>query len=192
MKTCTVCGEVKDESEFYSRGNGKSRADCKVCTRARTASYYKANLEAGRASRRAYYQRTRDRWRAYFRDHYRANRDQRAMAHKLWRFNNRDRDRELSRRSQQRRYWRDPAKSRAYVASLAAKRRMSAPGAEFVDRRVVYERDGGICHICGAMTPAHSFHVDHIIPLSRGGRHAYDNVACSCPSCNMRKGNRVP
>jgi 5-methylcytosine-specific restriction endonuclease McrA len=39
------------------------------------------------------------------------------------------------------------------------------------------------CYMCGA--PAD--HIEHIIPLSKGGRHSIGNLAASCKSCNLRK-----
>ena len=34
--------------------------------------------------------------------------------------------------------------------------------------------------------------VDHILPLSRGGKNTWSNTACACFACNHRKGNRLP
>lgn len=36
------------------------------------------------------------------------------------------------------------------------------------------------------------YHVDHIVPLSRGGTHTADNVQILCPSCNVRKSAKDP
>jgi 5-methylcytosine-specific restriction endonuclease McrA len=35
------------------------------------------------------------------------------------------------------------------------------------------------------------FHVDHVVPLARGGEHSYANTQPACPPCNMSKGARV-
>jgi 5-methylcytosine-specific restriction endonuclease McrA len=32
---------------------------------------------------------------------------------------------------------------------------------------------------------------DHIIPISLGGKHSYENLQCSHLKCNLAKGNRV-
>lgn len=36
------------------------------------------------------------------------------------------------------------------------------------------------------------FHVDHVVPLSKGGMHGYTNVQPAHPRCNMRKGAKCP
>ncbi|HYG76066.1 MAG TPA: HNH endonuclease signature motif containing protein [Planctomycetota bacterium] len=35
-----------------------------------------------------------------------------------------------------------------------------------------------------------TFHVDHILPLSRGGQARAENLALACVSCSLRKGAR--
>ena len=53
-------------------------------------------------------------------------------------------------------------------------------------RRAIFARDGGRCVYCDA--PATS--VDHVIPRSRGGQHAWENVVSSCRRCNHVKADR--
>jgi 5-methylcytosine-specific restriction endonuclease McrA len=45
------------------------------------------------------------------------------------------------------------------------------------------------CAYCGSI---HNLTVDHMIPLSRGGTHTFDNLVCACRKCNEEKGNRTP
>jgi len=79
---------------------------------------------------------------------------------------------------------------RASVAVYDARKR-GASVVESIDRLVVYERDGGVCHICGRGVPVDRFHLDHVIPVSRGGDHSHANVRVSHPLCNMQKGARL-
>lgn len=44
------------------------------------------------------------------------------------------------------------------------------------------------CVYCGAEGPGT---IDHIVPLSRGGKHEADNLAPACFSCNSSKGSRL-
>jgi hypothetical protein len=36
-----------------------------------------------------------------------------------------------------------------------------------------------------------TFHVEHIMPKSRGGNSNFDNLAWCCPSCNLHKSDRI-
>ena len=80
--------------------------------------------------------------------------------------------------------------NREQYADRRTKRRALKRGAtvEKVSRKEVYERDNGRCHICGKKVSKKSWHLDHLIPLIKGGEHSYRNVAVSCPKCNMSKG----
>lgn len=58
-------------------------------------------------------------------------------------------------------------------------------------RRVVFERDGGQCMKCGKKVTKDEFHVDHIVPISKGGAEwDLSNLELSCPKCNIQKGDR--
>lgn len=61
---------------------------------------------------------------------------------------------------------------------------------EYVDLATLWERDGGTCHICREPADRWNWHMDHVIPISRGGEHSYANTAVSHPGCNLRKGDR--
>jgi 5-methylcytosine-specific restriction endonuclease McrA len=56
-------------------------------------------------------------------------------------------------------------------------------------KKNVFRRDEHACQYCGAGS---NLTIDHIVPLSRGGRSGWDNVVCCCRKCNGRKGNRLP
>jgi 5-methylcytosine-specific restriction endonuclease McrA len=56
-----------------------------------------------------------------------------------------------------------------------------------LNRRAVFARDGHRCQYCGAAAE----NIDHVVPRSRGGAHAWDNVVASCRPCNTRKRDRL-
>jgi 5-methylcytosine-specific restriction endonuclease McrA len=68
------------------------------------------------------------------------------------------------------------------MAALYAKTRRTR--ATPYSRSDVFARWGGQCCYCNA--PAE--HLDHVTPLSRGGRDVLSNVVPACADCNLSKG----
>ena len=56
----------------------------------------------------------------------------------------------------------------------------------------VFARDKNTCQYCGVRFPRHELNLDHVIPRSRGGLSTWENVVCSCFSCNRIKGGQLP
>jgi len=56
----------------------------------------------------------------------------------------------------------------------------------------LFVRDRHVCAYCGHAFVEGDLTIEHILPLSRGGRHEWTNVVTACRSCNTRKGNRSP
>jgi 5-methylcytosine-specific restriction endonuclease McrA len=87
----------------------------------------------------------------------------------------------------------NPDKITQYCNSRRA--RLHEAFEEQVDRRVVWGRDEGHCRIkmvCnGDFVPFEAMELDHIIPLVRGGKHAYHNVQTGCRPCNRAKSDKV-
>lgn len=53
------------------------------------------------------------------------------------------------------------------------------------------KRDGFRCRMCGASAAqGTNLHIDHILPISRGGLSTQDNLQTLCETCNLGKGNR--
>ena len=52
----------------------------------------------------------------------------------------------------------------------------------------VLRRDNYLCGYCGRTGTT----VDHVTPVSRGGKNRWENTIASCDDCNQRKGDRVP
>lgn len=55
-------------------------------------------------------------------------------------------------------------------------------------RQEIFERDGYTCVICGS-TEKESLEIDHIKPISKGGKTEPGNLQTLCHDCNARKGN---
>lgn len=54
----------------------------------------------------------------------------------------------------------------------------------------IYARDGYRCQRCGISQRYAALEIDHIIPISKGGKSTYDNLQTLCHKCNMEKGDK--
>jgi 5-methylcytosine-specific restriction endonuclease McrA len=59
-------------------------------------------------------------------------------------------------------------------------------------RKGVFRRDKYECQYCGCSLNAANGTVDHVMPVSRGGKFEWKNLVASCRKCNYKKANRTP
>ena len=70
----------------------------------------------------------------------------------------------------------------------------------------LYQRDGGKCYLCGQVCDWNDYtiredgtfiannnypSIDHVKPLSKGGKHAWANVRLACRGCNSKKSDMM-
>lgn len=187
MKTCRTCKEEKPLSEFYTKkgsADGVS-GECKSCTRARSARRRAEKPDGCKKAIEEWTKKNQTKVKAYKKKHYEANRREIIDRSTKWVEDNRDR------RYETWRAWYDTnpeARARA-----SRKRRASMFGA---DVRVVTQRDWdsliahyrGLCAYCMEKPWKHR---DHIVPVSRGGRHSIGNLIPSCTECNLSKKDKT-
>lgn len=142
----------------------KNKEQCK--------KYYQAHRAAVLAANKTYHEAHAEEISTYQREYQAAHREQG--------------------RTYTRRYYRkSPDVARASVAVRRARLR-NAPVIEHISRQEVYERDQGRCHICGKKVDPQKWHLDHLVPLSKGGEHSMRNVAVAHPQCNLSRGATGP
>jgi len=58
-------------------------------------------------------------------------------------------------------------------------------------KAVVWAKTEGLCYHCRrVLNPFREFHIDHLVPLSKGGSDNVENLVPSCATCNLKKGTR--
>lgn len=73
------------------------------------------------------------------------------------------------------------------IQRTPAKRRLRRPVAV---RFEVFARDNYTCQYCGRKAPDVVLHVDHIVPVSKGGTDEPANLLTACADCNEGKSDR--
>lgn len=188
-RQCSRCGQVKGLEGFHrNRRNPLGRdTRCKQCVnpqikqyqernrekeRARYRAYHAANREARNAQSRACYQDQQEARRAYAKAYREANKDEVRLCVQKWRDENPDKLRVLNR-------------------NYRARLRGAAGTHTTKDIETKYAEQKGRCYWCS--TPLRGvYHLDHIIPLSKGGGNGPGNICCACPPCNLSKKAKMP
>ncbi len=212
-KVCRKCGQTKPVALF---SRNKRRSDgidsmCYDCNRRRGQLYYEANKEKVNSKNKQWQTQNPERFKAYQHQWGQDNRIHKAEYNKKWRqenleqakrqaqdyyLDNREAILENNRRWQRenpeayaayQKRWRrlNRIKTCAYSRNYRA-RAASAPGiftSEHVKAKL--ELQGGLCYYCKA--PLENYHIEHKIPLARGGSNWPANICCACPTCNVRK-----
>lgn len=95
-----------------------------------------------------------------------------------------------------RRFCSDRCKAAVHGAQRRARERHAF--VEYVSHFAIYMRDKGVCALCRRpvdlrLKPPDSMSMtlDHVLPLSRGGKHERGNVQLAHWACNSRKGAKV-
>lgn len=81
-----------------------------------------------------------------------------------------------------------------YKALAASRRRIRAARAGSATPEQIAALWGsqhGLCALCAQAMLAGCYHVDHIVPLARGGSSRIENLQLLHARCNLRKGARV-
>lgn len=55
----------------------------------------------------------------------------------------------------------------------------------------IYARDGYRCRMCHRRYNTEYLEIDHIYPISKGGKSTYENLQTLCKKCNKEKSNKI-
>lgn len=194
-KACTKCGQIKPLTEYHKHKNsadGHSQR-CKPCRIEDAAAYREANRDKVNESNRNYHNRNKEVRNAgrskrykdnpeyyinYRRNYYQATRELQIEHSRNWRAENP----ELVRQQ-----W-----------ALRRARKTNAPSEPYT-AELILEIYGTDCHICNEPidleAPRSSnkegfhrgLHLDHVVPLSKGGTDLIENIRPAHAICNIRK-----
>ena len=189
LKVCSKCGEEKPLAEFYRNARAKDGLQfcCKTCHAAESRAYRLANPEKVATYARAYRDANRKKVAVRKRAYQIANPEIGIAASAAYRSANQE-----TIAAQRRAYY---AAHPERVSANSRNRRALKKAAEGThtaeDIQAQYDRQKGRCYYCDILVHD-EYHVDHVIPLSKGGSNGPDNLVISCPPCNRSKHNKHP
>jgi 5-methylcytosine-specific restriction endonuclease McrA len=189
LYSCRVDEAARARKREYDRIR-RSSPEAKAREVERRRRYYLANQERAKATAKAVYYADPEKARARTREYY-TRPGVRARQSEYFRKRNADPE-VKARYAVRQQQWIAANQHRRTDAEARRRAFKSGANSERISRKVVWETSNGVCHICQRPADPTNWHLDHVIPLSRGGDHTYANVAVSHPLCNMRKHARDP
>ena len=185
IKRCTQCGqEFPATSEYFYRDAHLSCGLMSACKKCRYEYQHRYRLENGDPVRAG-----EKRYRDTHPEKMRQKRERQSI--ELRETKRRWYEKNKSRMTEKNRQWR---REHADIIRTNNRNRKAmlrnAPGEHHIeDVRDQYRRQKGKCYYCGKKV-GDTYHVDHVIPLSRGGSNGPDNLVITCPDCNLSKRDR--
>lgn len=202
-KICSKCGvEYPRTGEyFYAEKTNRDglRGSCKSCELVIKKAYRATHRHKVRAANVRWRTSHYKEWRTSHKEHLRAtgrayyeeHKERITKRHKAWRQANRDRLNAYNRA------WRKShPRSRSAHDHRRRIRKLEA-GGTFTAKQVrrLFDLQKGHCWWCGPgceVDLTKGYHIDHRVPLSKGGSNNISNIVLACPKCNLSKGAKLP
>ena len=195
-KLCTKCGEDRELYEF-SKASGRKdglKIICKVCDK----EYYQANKEAIAVRMAEYYQANKENILTQTAVYYQNNKVQKAeyqqtnkeaIAVRMAEYNQTNKEARAVYMSE---YLQTPKGKLSSKNSNHKRRALVKSGSISTEELEKLIEDNTECFYCGCDITDVNRHIDHFIPLSKGGLHDLQNLVVACATCNMKKGDKMP
>lgn len=178
--------------EYFYTDRGILRKKCKVCEKERGRHYRQTDAAKEREKQRAL-KPERIAWVKQYRQSPEYKTRQNSDRYKAYRKKYRQTPRGKTVTNNVAKRYRE--KHPDYVRFHCRKRRarlLKAEGSHTkADIQLLLKSQKGKCWWC-SKSVGDRYHVDHRIPLTRGGSDAPENLCITCPECNIRKQNKLP
>lgn len=181
MKKCTQCGNEKNEDAYYPKKNV-----CKECYCQNCKEWRQKNKDKTRGYCKEHYWEDPDKARKRVLDWQKKNPDTKRESNKKWITNNIEKYKIMVNN------WRSKNKElllKSKRLSNSKRRSASKDKIEIKEWNSVLEFYGNKCLCCGRTDL--QLTIDHIVPLSKGGKNLVDNVQPLCMPCNSKKGTKI-
>jgi 5-methylcytosine-specific restriction endonuclease McrA len=203
MKKCSKCVKLKNDSEFSKDKSKKDGLQC-VCKECQI-EYGKENSEKKKEYNKEYRRKKAEKIKEYqkqYREknaeqiienrkkHYVENKEAILEKHREYKKINAEKIKERNKKYQKKYHKNNPEKSFNKTARRRAK--IGDQGITKEEWLSVMNSTGWKCFYCDCSLIEKKVRtVDHIIPLSRGGKHCVDNLVPCCRKCNSSKHNKL-
>jgi len=188
QKCCSKCKqEFPATTEYFYASHGKLDSACKSCRCLKQHERHSNNREVLNQQSQKRHAANRERDNARNREYLIEHPEVKRRAEKNYRRNHPDRCVESNKRWLQK----QPNKRREYDQRRRIRESDARGSFTAKDVEILLRSQKDLCWWCGKQL-AGKYHVDHRIPLSRGGSNNPENLCISCASCNHSKSDKLP
>lgn len=184
MKKCSKCGNEQSLDNFHnnkSKKDGKA-TECKKCKREQDIKYRQKNIQCYKHYLKEYNQINKDKLREQKKKYIAKNKIYYLKRQHAWYEKNKDLI-----KARISRYKKEHLKQYQMYNNKRMASKKTTTIEKFTIQNII-DKYGDKCFY-----GPHDFtHIDHYIPLSKGGSHTLDNVRPSCEQCNLEKSNKLP
>lgn len=172
-----ICSKCKAEKSIFQFGAHKSRKDglrsvCKDCNTSQAIDYARKNKDKVSKYQKEYKQKNKLKINEQIKAIKKSAKEHYDLIKKLWKINNKEK---LAIYNQNRK-----ARKRNQLGNISPL---------LINKLLVLQNNRcANCHV----ELNNKYHMDHIIPISLGGKHDDGNLELLCPKCNLRKSNKDP
>lgn len=91
------------------------------------------------------------------------------------------------------RKWHKEHPENGRVHSHKRRARLNGNGGSHTEKEILnrFNQQNGLCFWCEKEL-GKDYQIDHIVPISKGGRNDIDNIVVTCPYCNRSKKDKLP
>jgi len=194
-KSCRTCKEDLPIELFPKAGSGRTKAHCKSCYNKKQRSKYtpspkilkykneEERQEAARQRAKEWYENNKER-----------AKERISSWQKSEHGKEKRRQARIKNKERQPQYWRAKKKRDKNIRRVREK---NIPPLDFSSitflesyNNIVYNTTEFHCEFCDKPVGS-NYWLEHLIPLSRGGNNDLENLAITCPACNLEKGFKL-
>lgn len=90
--------------------------------------------------------------------------------------------------------WREKHREKIRIYNSARRGRERGAQGHYTQAEIrhLYQAQHGLCAFCFCDLSISGYHIDHLIPLCKGGSNHIQNILLLCPPCNLKKGSNYP
>lgn len=217
-KRCIVCSEEKPTTDFSKQAARKDglRRQCKACDAISRADYYQRNAEKRRAAAAEWKKKNPELAAQKLREWRKQNPEKIKAARKSWEEKNPGRVQQLNKEwheknresalanmavyrqehpeyfAKKAKEWRAENQELARTITRRYKARRKGASGSFTDADIERLKVAQRGKCCYCRKPLLKYHIDHIVPVSKGGSNDPSNLQLLCPRCNISKGDKMP